>query len=499
MKNVISIRDLGKEGVERVLIEAERMVPYAHEGKIFPLRLRRGYVVPKVTILALERSHRTCGSFHEATRLLGLYPIRLNEEDTSIPKNESYARTLRMLLIQGASILVVRTKYEGGPKYAIEVVAKHGFHAPIINAGDGKNRHPSQALLDALTMKQRFGKLKGLTIALCGDVANSRVAHDLLEICKMFDVRVGFYSSQEIRIPQHWMRGLDIVFMGDALNELRKCNILYALRPQFERMSPLELKLWLSADQITPAFLDAHCHPKVLVFHAQPIDKAQDPIKLFPGLDDDKRFSTIDLAASNGIPVRMALLAQAYARISSDEPLPQPKFSLTSKPPQRISDRLKRKQYKIFRPIDSGTVIDHLPQGRGDIIVFLICAFASSDRPAILAQRIESRGMGRKDVIVLEGVHLPPQVKASIALLAPLATFNELDGQKIRKTRVDPGLKHIPAAFSCPGPDCISNNDPECQPKFSAHELDGKRIIACSWCEREFELEEIWRNIRVRL
>jgi len=116
----------------------------------------------------------------------------------------------------------------------------------------------------------------------------------------------------------------------------------------------------------------------------------------------------------------------------------------------------------------------------------------------LVARGIESKRLGAKDVIVLEEMFLPPQVFASIALLVPDATFNERKNGRITKLHIEGNLCDIPASFPCPNPECISNNDPECQQKFSAQNIEGKRVITCSWCEREFDIEEIWRNIKTK-
>ena len=156
------------------------------------------------------------------------------------------------------------------------------------------------------------------------------------------------------------------------------------------------------------------------------------------------------------------------------------------------------KQYKIFRPIVTGTVIDHLPALKGRIIDLLISKMGFPERTGLVARMIESKRLGAKDVIVLEGTFLHPVVMASIALLVPDATFNRLRNGRIAKIQIEGDLYDIPASFPCPNPDCISNNDPECQQKFSAQTVEGKRVITCSWCEREFDIEEIWRNIKTK-
>ena len=148
--NVISIRDLGKEGIEKILGVADKMLPYFQEKCMYSMGFSDLALAPKVTFLFLESSTRTSESFKEAADFLGFRHSTYDKgkDSTIYTKNESFASVVRMLILQqGADILVMRTSWEGAPKFAAEIVAWNGKYIPIINGGDGA--HDQQSVLHA--------------------------------------------------------------------------------------------------------------------------------------------------------------------------------------------------------------------------------------------------------------------------------------------------------------------------------------------------------------
>lgn len=504
MKNLISMRKLGRDGIIALLDSAEKMVPYVRFKLKYVQPYSEGIVTPKVTVLFLEKSLRTQGSFAAAAENIGFhYRCILGEEQTSIPKGESLANTFRMLVGQQASdILVMRTKQEGAPEFASEIISSLGLPVPVINGGDGSNHHPSQTLLDLLTIRQKLGRLDDFTIALFGDISHSRVAHGLFDAARFFGFRIGIFSAPNTRPSRHWMKGVDIAFESEDLSDLRQCDILYVFRPQLERIAdPVEALRILSRFQITPGFLDANCKKNVLVFHAQPIDQEHDPIKIYPGVFKDERIRNIFDQSSNALPVRMAILGAAYeGRNESTEE------KIVELRPQIISDapidehlrKMREKRAEIFRPIRCGTVIDHLPSQWGIIIYGFMKKMGIESNRLVIAVGIESKKIpsGQKDVLVLEDSFLSNEVMATVSILAPHATFNVLREGRIRKLKM-PLPANVPAAFPCLNPLCITNCDPEAETRFSVEETaDGKRHLICCSCERMFEVEEILQKIK---
>ncbi len=500
MRDFVSIKEAGRVGILKLLDIAEIMLPYASEKIMYPMYIDgEKRAVPCVFGLFLERSLRTWGSFVTASEYLG-FNCRaiLGEEQTSLSKGETLANTIRMLTWQqGADILVLRTKHEGASKFASHIISKMGMNAPVINAGDGSNYHPSQTLLDLLSIKTKLKRLDGFTMGLCGDILHSRVAHGLLDAAKIFGFKIGIFSPPESRPPKYWSRGVDIAFESDLYEDLKQCDILYVFRLQKERISdPMDQRRVLSRFQITPAILDQHCRKNVLVMHAQPIDAEDGMIKIYPGIFRDKRFGFIQEQARFAVPARMAVLSLVYQGRN------EPEFAedISDLKPEVVRDEsieshfkaLTERKAEIFKPTRLGTVIDHLPVNSGSIILALIEKMKPLEHPTVLAKRVSSKKLlgGKKDVLMLEGEFLSNEIMATIAMLCPQATFNIIREGRIMKMRM-PLPSIIPSIFPCPNPICITNNDPEAETRFSVEEEDGKRNLVCRRCERVFETSEI--------
>jgi len=506
MRNTISMNDFSAEEVLKILDDAREMKAYTDRKKSVKIHFG-DMLAPSVTGLFLERSLRTWGSFARAAKNLGYdsQPI-LGREQTSLDKGETMANTVRMLVSQqGADILVMRTAWEGAPRFATRVICRMGLNVPVINAGDGSNNHPSQTFLDLMSMREHFGGLGGFTLALCGDISHSRVAHGLLDAARMFGFRVGIFSALETRPPRHWLKGVDVAFESESFEDLKECDILYLFRLQKERISdPNELRRVLGKFQMTPKTLDEYCKTDVRVMHAQPIDMNEGILRLSPGIFQDERIGFIHKQASYGVPVRMALLRWSYQNreeAQREEETGQLTSNVVSeKNIEAYFHELEGRHAKIFRPIRHGTVIDHLPAGSVDFLLPLLKRMERLDGLSIVAaSNIDSSRIagGKKDVLVLENLFLRNEVMATITMLAPQATFNVLREGAMRKLKM-PLPKVIPAVFHCPNPLCITNNDPESQTRFSVEEsTEEKRVLECRRCERQFTVEEILKKIQL--
>lgn len=502
MKNIISVAHTGKDGVLLILDEAEKMLPYAKEKKLYPLSLPQELARPEVFGLFLEKTLRTWGSFKTAARLLGFeYRPILGIEQTSIPKEESFANTIRMLVAQqGADILAIRTQWEGAALFATEVIAELQERCSVVNGGDGSLDHPTQNFLDLFAIRRKFGRLDDFTVALCGDVAYSRVAHGMIDAAKFFGFRIGIFAPPVARPPRYWLKGVDVVFESNSYDDLRQCDIWYALRPQKERhQDPVEFQRELKHYQVTPAILDKYGKTNVLVMHAQPVDKKDDLIKLFPGVFRDLRLGFIHEQARHAVPTRMAILKLAYLG-RFEENLSQIPGAFN---PEVVKDesieahirRLKEKRAEIFKPISHGTVIDHLPVNCSDVVELLLEKMGVRSKPYLKAKGIDSTKMGEKDVMVLGNVFLSHESMAMVSLIAPQATFNVLKDGRIQKLRM-PLPKVIPAIFPCPNPLCITNYDPEAQARFLYNQESGNGELIDIYCQRVFEMDEIVEKIK---
>ncbi len=166
-KDLLGLEGLSREEIEEILDTADVMREHLDKGEI-NLDYCRG---TSVVNLFYENSTRTRTSFENATRFLGANQVNIAVASSSVAKGESMYDTVRTLESIKNNIVVIRHSMAGTPHYIAKKVDAH-----IVNAGDGQHEHPTQALLDMLTMRRHFGRLEGLTVAIIGDIKYSRVA-----------------------------------------------------------------------------------------------------------------------------------------------------------------------------------------------------------------------------------------------------------------------------------------------------------------------------------
>ena len=241
-----------------------------------------------------ENSTRTAMSFATATHRLGASAISLSVEHSSVKKGESLEDTAATLNAMRPDALVIRHRDNGAPARVAQIV-----EAPVINAGDGTNEHPTQALLDAAAIRHRLGRLDGLTVAICGDIEHSRVARSNAKLLPRLGARVRLAGPPDLMpddVPQlsvdEAIEGADVVMM---------------LRVQRERLdrelgdAPGE---YLSRYGLTAGRL-ASAAAGALVMHPGPMNRG---IEIESAIADDPVRSLIRLQVEMGVAVRMACL-----------------------------------------------------------------------------------------------------------------------------------------------------------------------------------------------
>lgn len=299
-RDVISILDFTREDLEVLFEEADRMRRYLEGGRV--PRVLEGRIV---SLAFFEPSTRTRMSFESAAKRLGAEVIAItSEEATSVAKGESLADTIRML-DSYSDLIVLRHKFEGAAKYAAEIAS-----APIINGGDGRQHHPTQAMLDLYTIKILKGSPDGLTIAALGDLKYGRaVASFLLGLTLYKPRRVYLVSPPELRIREDVRillegRGLPIVETSDLESILPELDILYVTRIQKERFpDPREYERIRGSYGITRKLLEARAKRDLRILHPLPrVDEISPDV-------DETEFNAYFLQARLGVPVRMALLS----------------------------------------------------------------------------------------------------------------------------------------------------------------------------------------------
>jgi len=250
--------------------------------------------------LFFEDSTRTRTSFELAGKRLGADVINMAVANSSVNKGETLLDTAATLNAMHCDLLVVRHGQSGAPALLAQKV-----DAAVINAGDGTHEHPTQALLDALTIRRRRGRLEGLTVAICGDVLHSRVARSNIHLLTAMGSRVRVIGPPTL-IPAEASRlGVDV--FHDMKLGLQDVDIVMMLRLQKERMSsglvPSSrefFRFWgLDAEKL------AYAKPDALVMHPGPMNRG---VEIASDVADDPIRSVIKEQVEMGVAVRMAVL-----------------------------------------------------------------------------------------------------------------------------------------------------------------------------------------------
>lgn len=245
--------------------------------------------------LFLENSTRTRLSFDMAAKRLGADVINMSTDGSSILKGESFTDTLKTINAMRPDIVVIRDRGEGS---AEEAAAR--LDCPVINAGDGTREHPTQALLDALTLRRHFGSLQGLNIAIVGDILHSRVAHSNLHLLKKMGASVSCIGPKEL-MP------LGVEGVQDMALGLKNADAVMVLRIQKERMTE---KLSFTEEEYFNTFgLTAEklslAKQGAVILHPGPMNRG---VEIDAALADDPARSLITTQVEMGVAVRMACL-----------------------------------------------------------------------------------------------------------------------------------------------------------------------------------------------
>jgi aspartate carbamoyltransferase catalytic subunit len=229
-RDIVSVRQFGKEDLDyvfEVAVEMREMV-----ARVGAFDLLRGKLLAN---LFYEPSTRTSSSFTAAMERLGGSVIPINEvRYSSVSKGESLPDTVRTLE-RYADVIVLRHPDVGASALAAEYASK-----PIINAGDGVGEHPTQALLDLLTVREELGEVDGLTVTMVGDLQYGRTVHSLARLLSLFDVTLGFVSPEILEMPADILAELDEAGVPYSTHReigevIARTDVLYVTRVQHER------------------------------------------------------------------------------------------------------------------------------------------------------------------------------------------------------------------------------------------------------------------------
>ncbi|HEY0412026.1 MAG TPA: aspartate carbamoyltransferase catalytic subunit [Allosphingosinicella sp.] len=293
-RHLLGIDQLSAEDILFLLDEAEPWVEFNRRRRKQDERLR-GLTQFNVFF---ENSTRTLFSFEVAGKRLGAEVANFHTAGSSVHKGETLIDTAHTLDSMRPNVMVVRHSETGAPHQVAEVVG-----CPVINAGDGTGEHPTQALLDALTIRRRKGRIEGLKIAICGDIRHSRVAGSNLRLLPRLGAEVRVVGPPALLPPDR--PGIDA--FADFDEGIKGADVVMMLRIQRERMEASvsgSLEDFHARYGLTMARLDRHA-PDALVMHPGPMNRG---VEIDGEVADHPTRSAIREQVEMGVAVRIAVL-----------------------------------------------------------------------------------------------------------------------------------------------------------------------------------------------
>jgi aspartate carbamoyltransferase catalytic subunit len=295
-KHLLGIKDLTKEDISIILSTATQF------KEVLQRPVKKVPSLRDITIVNLfyESSTRTRISFELAEKRLGADTINFTASGSSVSKGESLLDTVNNILSMKVDMVVMRHSASGAPHF----LAKH-IPAAIINAGDGINEHPTQALLDAFSINEKLGSLEGKKIVLIGDIMHSRVALSNIYLLKKMGAEV-MVAGPPTLIPKYISEALNIKVEYDLKKALEWCDVANVLRIQLERQNQVlfsSLREYNIAYGVTKKLLDG-LKKEIVIMHPGPINRG---VEIDSDVADSKQ-SIILQQVENGVAVRMAVL-----------------------------------------------------------------------------------------------------------------------------------------------------------------------------------------------
>ena len=295
-KHLLGIKDLTTGDIQLILSTATNF------KDVLQRPVKKVPSLRDVTIVNLfyENSTRTRFSFELAEKRLSADTLNFAASNSSAAKGETLLDTVNNILSMKVDMVVMRHSASGAPHF----LAKH-IDAAIINAGDGINEHPTQALLDAFSMIEKFGSLKGLKVAILGDIMHSRVALSNIYLLKKMGAEI-MVSGPPTLIPTYLQAAMDIKVEFNIDKALAWCDVANVLRIQLERQNqPLfsSLREYSLAYGITMERLNK-LNKEIVIMHPGPINRG---VEIDSDVADSQHSIILD-QVENGVAVRMACL-----------------------------------------------------------------------------------------------------------------------------------------------------------------------------------------------
>ncbi len=295
-RHLLGIKNLTKEDISLILSTAEQF------KEVLQRPVKKVPSLRDVTIVNLfyESSTRTRFSFELAEKRLSADVINFSTSGSSVSKGETLLDTVNNILSMKVNMVVLRHSASGAPHF----LANH-IPAAIINAGDGINEHPTQALLDAFTIKEKLGKLNGVKVAIIGDIMHSRVSMSNIYLLTKMGAKVTVCGPPTL-IPKYIRDAFGVEVNYNLKETLDWCDVANVLRIQLERQDQVlfsSLREYNLAYGVSKNLLDS-LKKEIIVMHPGPVNRG---VELDSDVMDSKQ-SVILQQVENGVAVRMAVL-----------------------------------------------------------------------------------------------------------------------------------------------------------------------------------------------
>lgn len=461
-------------------------------------------------LLFYEPSTRTRFSFEIAAMRLGLRTVGFSgTEATSVKKGESLLDTVDMFDAYDMDAVILRHPLDGAARAVTEHLGQEGRPLCCFNGGDGANEHPTQGLLDVFTINECCGRLEDLEIGIAVDPKYGRTTHSFPVLLSLFPGnRIHVFSHPDLRMPRaviHHLteRGVEVTEYYESGEQLREklpeLDFLYMTRLQRERFED-DAEYYRARDMFLFT-LDMMERTKERFGVGHPLPDNKENPAIHPAVKRHPRFWP-KRQAGNGVPTRLSEMALSLGLAGADfdgELYDPPPVDLgfstdrdTAQPAQK-----DRPDPVDIRPIDSGTVVDHI-EGNPYVITMISRMLGLSERGNIFRMGVVEpikRPGTRKGVLMIKDRHLDDDEVRLIATIAPGATVNDIKARRVVRKRdlFVPGIVEGLPDMHCTNHRCITRREyHEHVPARAIRLGSSKNIVKCVYCNNLMESHELW-------
>lgn len=496
-RDVISMRDFSRQEIDFIVEQAGKLRDEYRENPGKFKSRRHSHPELAYGVLFFENSTRTRLSTEAAISEMGaFFDGFTSSEGTSVSKGEPLRDTIRMFTecfhYDG---IFMRHPLEGAARFASEFVG----NGSVVNCGDGPLEHPTQTLLDLVTIEQAHQTIEGLSIALGGDLKYGRTVHSLLLALANYDVDVHLAAPPGLEMPQFLvqdyerMSGRKVAFHSSIEDVIGFVDVYYATRVQRERFpntpeGQMEYEKAKAKFVLNKLLLEENqSKENLIILHPLPRNKYALEIAFDV---DDLPYAHYIAQAANGPFAREAITRL----ISGVIPTKKHKRTIIGEEKPKFNElpiKERRDYTKDLYRIHDGTLIDHLPNGLGIQALRLLKLDQYRDSPVIPGYNVPSSRAGKKDIIGISQRELQPEDLTRLAILCPDATINVIrDGKIHRKFRMKLP-EYLKDLIECPNSKCVTHpSNYEGVPTIFHNEKEQSQF-RCHYCTRPIPIEEV--------